>query len=211
MAKPTLQQTAYELLKQRIVNCRFEPGMFLNTVELQESFGISRTPIREALARLEQDGLVNFYPQKGYVVSGVGLTTVSAIYETRSLIEPHIVREYGHRVDAETLKGMAKRFDSAFSEETPDMEIHMGYDDEFHALFYAACPNSYLVRVLEDIAAQAQRVRILSRYAGVKLRGLAREHLEIIDAMLARDFPLAAGKMEEHLAMARKNAFDAIR
>ena len=210
MNKPTLQQTAYELLKKRITNCEFQPGTFLNTVELQDVFGFSRTPIREALARLEQDSLINFYPQKGYVVSEVGLGTISAIYETRSLVEPHIVVNYGHLVEGAELKRMAVLFESAFFEEAPSMVLHMSYDDEFHALLRAACPNAYLVRVLEDISAQAQRVRILSRYAGLKLKRLCGEHLEIIDAMLAGDFPLAGKRMASHLAKARKNAFKAI-
>lgn len=210
MNKPTLQQTAYELLKKRIVSCQFEPGMFLNTVELQDFFGFSRTPIREALVRLEQDSLVNFYPQKGYVVSGVGMTTVRVIYETRGLIEPHIMINYGHLVDRAELERMAELFRSALSQEAPCMEEHMGYDDEFHALCRVNCPNTYLVRVLDDIAAQAQRVRILSRYAGLKLKRLCQEHLDLIDVLLARDFPLAGEKMEAHLARARKNAFEAI-
>ena len=210
MAKPTLQQTAYELLKTRIISCEFHPGMFLNTVELQDVFGFSRTPIREALARLEQDNLVNFYPQKGFVVSDVGLSTITAIYETRSVIEPYIVVNYGHLVDTAELKRMDTLFESALTEENPSMALHMGYDDEFHGLLRAACPNIYLVQVLENISAQAQRVRILSRYAGVKLKRLCQEHMEIIDVMLAKNFPLAGKKMAGHLAKARKNAFKAI-
>lgn len=210
MSKPTLQQTAYELLKTRIISCEFQPGMFLNTVELQNIFGFSRTPIREALARLEQDNLVNFYPQKGFVVSPVGLSTISSIYETRSLIEPHIVEDYGHLVPPAALERMAVLFESALTEEYPSMVLHMGYDDEFHGILRAACPNIYLVQVLENISAQAQRVRILSRYAGLTLKRLCQEHMEIIDTMLAKNFPLAGKKMARHLAKARKNAFKAI-
>ena len=208
--KPTLQQTAYDLLKTRIVNCEFPPGMFLNTVELQAVFGFSRTPIREALARLEQETLVNFYPQKGYAVSEVGLGTISSIYETRSLIEPHIVLNYGHLVPKTELERMAALFKGALSEESPSMAVYMGYDDEFHALCRSVCPNAYLVRVLDDIDAQAQRVRILSRYVEVKLKRLCEEHLDIIATLLVDDFPLAGKKMANHLARARKNAFKTI-
>ncbi|CAK7017816.1 MAG: HTH-type transcriptional repressor RspR [Desulfovibrio sp.] len=210
MGKTTLQQTAYELLKKRITSCEFPPGMFLNTVELQDVFGFSRTPIREALAKLEQDNLVDFYPQKGFVVSSVGLSTISAIYETRSLIEPHIVANYGHLVPKEELERMGGLFKSALAQETPSMALHIGHDDEFHALLRAACPNIYLVQVLENISSQAQRVRILSGYAGGKLKRLCLEHMDIIDAMLSQNFSLAGKKMAVHLAKARKNAFKAI-
>lgn len=210
MSKTTLQQTAYELLKSRITNCEFPPGMFLNTVELQSLFGFSRTPIREALARLEQDNLVNFYPQKGFVVSNVDLSTISATYETRSLIEPYIVANYGYLVDRGELKRMKSLFESGLTEEHPSIVLHMAYDDTFHALLRSACPNTYIVRVLENISAQAQRVRILSRYAGMKLKRLCQEHIDITDTMLAENFPLASRKTAEHLARARKNAFKAI-
>lgn len=210
MNKPTLQQTAYDLLKSRIISCAFQPGMFLNTVELQTLFGFSRTPIREALARLEQDNLVNFYPQKGFVVSIVDLSTISAIYETRSLIEPHIVANYGHQVDRGELQRMADIFARGQEDEAPSMALHMACDDEFHALLRAACPNVYLVQALENISAQAQRVRILSGYAGMKLKQLCREHCDITASMLAQDFALAGKKMARHLARSRKNAFRSI-
>lgn len=210
MGKTTLQQKAYELLKKRIVSCEFPPGMFLNTVELQDVFGVSRTPIREALARLEQDSLVTFYPQKGFMVSELGLSTVSAVYEMRGLVEPHIVVTYGHLVDPAALERMAALFTSGLAEEDPSMLVQMEYDDEFHSLLRSACPNLYMVYVLENIAAQAQRVRILSGYAGLTLKNLCQEHIGIIETMLEKNFPLAGKKMTRHLIKARKNAFKAI-
>lgn len=210
MKKQTLQQTAYDLLKARITSCEFQPGMFLNTVELQTLFGFSRTPIREALARLEQDNLVNFYPQKGFVVSEVGLSTITAIFETRIVIEPYIVANYGHLVDEEALKRMSALFSAALSEKNPSMSLYMAYDDAFHRLLCGVCPNIYLVQVLENISAQAQRVRILSRYAGVKLHRICKEHVDIIETFLEKNFALASRKIAAHLGTARKNSFRVI-
>lgn len=207
MNKTTLQQTAYELIKERISNCEYKPGEFLNTLMLQDDFGFSRTPIREALGRLEQENLVKFYHKKGFVVSDVSLTTISTIYETRLLIEPHIVANYGALVPREELERMRDLFREGASCKNNDLHLQMGYDDEFHQLIRSVCPNIYLVQVLSNIDAQAQRVRIISGYYGHKLQKLCEEHLGIADALLEQKIPTAAKLMAAHLIKARKNAF----
>lgn len=207
MSKTTLQQTAYELIKTRIINCEYKPGEFLNTLELQDDFGFSRTPIREALGRLEQENLVKFYHKKGFAVSDVSLATISTIYETRLLIEPHIVVNYGELVNKAKIERMRALFQAGVNCENNDVNLHMGYDDEFHQLIRSVCPNVYLVQVLSNIDAQAQRVRIISGYYGSKLQKLCQEHLEIAERILADEY-LPAGKlMHRHLVRARKNAF----
>ena len=207
MAKKTLQQTAYDIIKSRIISCEYQPGSFLNTLELQDKLGVSRTPIREALARLEQENLVNFYPNKGFFVTNISLVMISAIYETRILIEPHIVVNYGGLVDKAGLEHMGAVFHQGLNEDSPSEKEYMVRDDEFHALLRSACPNIYLVQSLDQIAAQAQRVRIISGYAGVKLKKLCQEHLDIVEAILDNKLPAAGKLMTSHLIRARKNAF----
>lgn len=207
MGKTTLQQTAYELIKNRIINCEYKPGEFLNTLDLQDDFGFSRTPIREALGRLEQENLVKFYHKKGFAVSDVSLTTISTVYETRLLIEPHIVVHYGQLVDRAGLERMRDLFRAGVEHPDNDVITYMGYDDAFHALLRSVCPNVYLVQVLGNIDAQAQRVRIISGYYGAALQRLCKEHLDIAEAVLRGDFPKAGKLMTAHLIKARKNAF----
>ncbi|MDL2226076.1 GntR family transcriptional regulator [Deltaproteobacteria bacterium OttesenSCG-928-M10] len=207
MAKKTLQQTAYDIIRSRIISCEYQPGSFLNTLELQDKLGVSRTPIREALARLEQDNLVNFYPNKGFFVTNISLAMISDIYETRILIEPHIVVNYGGLVNKGDLEIMGAIFRQGLNEDNPAGDDYMARDDDFHALLRSACPNIYLVQALDQIAAQAQRVRIISGYVGVKLKRLCREHLDIVEAILEGRLPAAGKLMTSHLIKARKNAF----
>lgn len=207
MSKNTLQQTAYELIKTRIIQCEYKPGQFLNTLVLQEDFGFSRTPIREALGRLEQENLVKFYHKKGFVVSDVSLSTINTIYETRLLIEPHIVLHYGSLVNKNELERMRGLFRDGVNQSDGNAREYMAYDDEFHAVLRSVCPNIYLVQVLDNISAQAQRVRIISGYSGPKLQKLCQEHLEISEAVLDGRYAPAAKLMHRHLVRARKNAF----
>lgn len=207
MTKKPLQQKAYELIKDRIINFEYQPGAFLNTVDLQDQMGISRTPIREALGRLEVENLVKFFPNKGFTVSDVSLSTISTIYETRILIEPHIVINYGGLVDVKELERLREIFRQGMAKADEAPNDYMAYDDELHALLRSPCPNIYIVQVLDQIAAQAQRVRIMSGYVGLKLKHLCKEHMEIVDAILEKNYPFAGKLMTSHLIRARKNAF----
>lgn len=207
MKKSTLQQKAYELIKARIINCEYKPGEFLNTLALQDDFGFSRTPIREALGRLEQEKLVKFYHKKGFVVSNISLETMTTIYETRLLIEPYIVSNYGDLVDKKALERMCGIFSAGVKCKDNDVPLYTGYDDEFHHLIRSVCPNIYLVQVLSNIDAQSQRARIIAGYSGSTLQKLCEEHLEIAEALLNGQNQQAGKFMHRHLARARKKAF----
>ena len=202
-----LQQVAYEIIKKRIITLEYAPGELLNTVDLQDGLGVSRTPIREALGRLEQENLVHSYPKKGFAVSGVNLATITTVYEARLLIEPFIVQHYGSLADKKALTVMHGHFLEGMTATEHDVQLHMDYDDTFHALLRAACPNIYLSQVLDNIEAQAQRVRIISGYFGLKLQKLCREHVELTEAIIDDQLDRAASLMTAHLINARKNAF----
>jgi len=202
----TLQEQAYEIIKERLVNCEYEPGSFLNTLALQEQLGFSRTPIREALGRLEKENLVTVVPKKGILVCGIDMNMLNTIYETRMLLEPYIVRTYGGRVAPEALARMRERF--SVTPIAPDMKQHFyEYDGEFHSLLNAACPNVYLVQALSQIYTQNRRVRVLSGNVVYRLKDSSLEHIEIIDALLEGDTEKAAKAMEEHLATSKLTAF----
>lgn len=206
MKNAALQDRAYDIIKERIMTFEYRPGSFLNTVALQDQLGFSRTPIREAIGRLESENLVRVIPKKGIVVCELDVGMVKAIYETRMVLEPYIVYTYGNMLDRQELESYQKRF--TWREITPETkESFYGYDDEFHAFIWASCPNIYLVQSLERIAAQNRRVRVLSGNVVRRLEQSCNEHLAIIDALLAGDLPTAAGTMVAHLEHSRRTAF----
>jgi DNA-binding GntR family transcriptional regulator len=206
-SKKSLQQKAYELIKTRIINFEYSAGTFLSTLDLQSQMGISRTPIREALSRLEAEDLVKFFPNRGYTVSEISLSTISAVYETRIVIEPYIAANYGNLADVAELKRLRKIFERGLDIAEENPLAYMAYDDEFHALFRAVCPNIYLAQTLEQLSGQTRRVMIMSGYVRLKLTALCQEHIDIIDAMLEKNFRSAGKLMASHLTRARKNAF----
>ena len=104
MAKNTLKEQAYAIIKENIINCTYAPSSFLVESELMQQVGASRTPIREALNKLEQENLVRILPKRGVLVCDITMGTLNEVYEVRRLVEPYIVREYGCRLDEEALR-----------------------------------------------------------------------------------------------------------
>ena len=89
-SKPSLKLQAYQYLKTKILNCEYRPNEFLNEQKLCAEMGnISRTPMRDALGRLEQEGLITILPKKGLMVSGITEEDVHSMFEMRLLVEPY--------------------------------------------------------------------------------------------------------------------------
>ena len=103
MEKASLKAFAYQEIKEKIVDCVFAPGQHLNENRLVTELKISRTPIREALSRLQEEGLVCVIPKKGILVSTISIADVSQIYQVRLEIEPFIVRLAGPNLDSADL------------------------------------------------------------------------------------------------------------
>ena len=89
-SKTSLKLQAYQYLKTKILNCEYRPNEFLNEQKLCAEMGnISRTPMRDALGRLEQEGLITILPKKGLMVSGITEEDVHSMFEMRLLVEPY--------------------------------------------------------------------------------------------------------------------------
>ena len=139
-AKLSLKLQAYQYLKTKILNCEYRPNEFLNEQKLCAEMGnISRTPMRDALGRLEQEGLITILPKKGLMVSGITEEDVHSMFEMRLLVEPYALRTYGSEIPQEEL--------AAFTElmHNPDrIDDFCKADDDFHELLMSTLPNKYL-------------------------------------------------------------------
>ena len=139
-SKLSLKLQAYQYLKTRILNCEYRPNEFLNEQKLCAEMGnISRTPMRDALGRLEQEGLITILPKKGLMVSGITEEDVHSMFEMRLLVEPYALRTYGSSIPREKLEAYAELMHH------PDqIEDFCESDDEFHELLMSTLPNKYL-------------------------------------------------------------------
>lgn len=104
MSKESLKTQAYQIIKQKILNCEFPPGTLMNENSLCQLLSISRTPVRDAISRLEHESLVQITPPKGFIIKEITLKDLNAYFETRYFLELYTIKEYGRNIDKHELE-----------------------------------------------------------------------------------------------------------
>ena len=194
-----LKELAYETIKQKIIYCEYRPNTFLSESLLMKEIDASWTPIREALNKLEQEGLVTIIPKKGIMVTALSLSEVNMAFDTRILIEPYILERYMEYLDRVELARMEEVFRKML-EGAADPDEFGRMDDAFHRMLTSVCTNKYLNMSLAHVFDQSMRIRLL---AGVHIwerhKEAAREHVEIIEAVKSGEKERAKAGLLSHL------------
>lgn len=206
-AKRSLKSTTYEIIKQRIINCEYLPGTMLNEETLKEELHVSRTPIRDALGRLEQENLITIKPKKGILVSEFGIEDINTIFETRLLYERYALLEYGNNLDEIKLASFYHAYSAA--NDNIDRSFIMNLDATFHTFIMSPIRNSYILHSYELVSIQNKRLRILTGSTSQKrLLESDKEHLQIVRFCIEKQWTKAADALTTHLMNAKISAFD---
>jgi DNA-binding GntR family transcriptional regulator len=193
---------AYAVLRGDIVDWSLAPGSALAEVELSERLGISRTPVREALARLVSDGLVEPVGGRGLVVTSVSSSDVVALFELRGALEREAAQLAARRRDVEVFTAL--RDDLRHS----PVLVALGDDGtkeyfdivrKFDAAIDASVHNAYLQAALDGVRTHAARIRRLSHDNPQRLFDAGNEHLLIVEAIIDGDSQLAGDATNVHL------------
>ena len=208
MAKQSLKQQSYDLIKSNIINCVYPPGTIITEDILCQELEVSRTPIREALSRLEAERLVTILPKRGIEVTNISLQELNMIYETRCLLEPYAILHHGCKVPQQQYLAFYSAFESFLSK--PDTEYSFSdMDAKFHRLFINATENSYLINAYSAVESQISRTRILSgRTSQERIKDTVGEHLLIVKNALANNWDAAADAMQQHLQESKNSYFE---
>lgn len=210
MNKINLKTLAYNSIKSKIITCEYAPGTFLNEEALTEELNISRTPIRDALSRLEQEGLIEIKAKKGITVTPLTMKDINMIFEIRCMYEPYILKQYGNSLSDEKLAEFYRIFShpNADSEEFKDNDYYYELDSSFHQMIIDACPNIYIKQNYNLIQTQSERFRFMTgNVSNNRLEETFREHNEIITHCLQKDWEVAAEKLLNHLEESKKATF----
>ena len=192
----SLGERAYVQIKKMISDYRFSPGSRLNVEQLARDLGTSRTPIWEAVRRLEQEGLVKNVPNRGVFL--VELTRAAAIelYSVREVLEGMAARLAVQRISdkaLEKMERMVREQEKIVAEE--DLVAYSKSDFDFHACIYLACGNTILREMLENIK---EKARPLEMRITPILTELLNDHQMIVRAIRLRDPLLAEAAFREH-------------
>ncbi|MCW0233026.1 MAG: GntR family transcriptional regulator [Ferrovibrio sp.] len=196
----TAAMQVHDRLRQEIVTAVLPPRAPLSEQELTARFGVSRTPIREALLKLAEEGLVDIYPQHGSFVSPIRLTDVYDAQFVRESLECSAIALAAERIDAEQSRQLSAVLDrqNAFHK-VGDNDRFFDADEEMHATLMAIAGHAQVWRQVESAKAQMDRVRHLTVRRPLKRNAVLTEHQAIIDRVLQRDVVGAVEALRTHL------------
>ena len=192
-----LYEEVAELLRQRIFNRELEPGSWIDEMKIAEEFGISRTPLREALKVLAAEGLVTMKVRRGAYVTEVSETDLRDVYHLLSLLECDAVSAVAQNAtDAELkeLQALHKDLEAAAS----NRERFFRLNERFHMRVLQVAGNRWREQMVADLRKVMKLNRQHSLLKTGRLRESLQEHRAIMDAITKRDARAAANRMQEH-------------
>ena len=210
MARLSLKQLAYNTVKEKILNCEYEPNSFLNEDIICDTLQMSRTPVRDALGRLEQENLIKIIPKKGFIISPISFNEINMVFEGRLLLEPYIILHYCEHIPEDVLFQMQQLLiQEKESIQQKKADIY-DLDHRFHKYLIFQCPNHYFLRLYDSLHSQSSRLRILSgRSSDDRLSRTLEEHLKILEALTQNNSSSASELMRIHLENAKESSFQA--
>jgi len=206
LIKPSaLKDWAYELIKKDILNFRSPPGSLLHINELVKKLQISRTPIREALLKLQNEGLVRAESRVGFFVSELSEVDLRDLFELKALLEGYAAEIAAPLLTEDDVANMEQQFEICCSAlESGQYEPFVSFDKDFHNMIIERAPNARLKMMMEIIEDLTYRERLLALGDPEHLRVSMEEHKEIIKALRQRDGQLAGRLVRGHYCAVRE-------
>jgi DNA-binding GntR family transcriptional regulator len=207
-----LRDIVFETLREAIIEGVLNPGERLMEVQLAEEMGVSRTPVREAIRKLELEGFVVMLARKGAYVADISTKDIADVFEIRAGLESLACQLAAERITDEELDELqvllVKVVDNA---EQGDVEAFIEADTEFHDVLYRASRNERLVQIISNLREQIQRFRSTTLASPGRLKVALEEHKKIVDAIYERNIVLAGQLAQEHIENAENRMLDIIK
>lgn len=194
-----LYEEVAELLRQRIFSRELAPGSWIDELKLAEEYGISRTPLREALKVLATEGLVTMKVRRGAYVTEVSERDLTDVYHLLSLLESDaagVVATQATDAQLEELQTMHRDLEQSGT----DRERFFQINEAFHMRLLAIANNRWRDQMVADLRKVMKLNRHNSLLKSGRIEESLAEHRAVMDALLARDSALAAKKMQDHFA-----------
>lgn len=210
-----LGDQAYDLIKADVILGRLAPGEEVTELRLGERYGFGRAPVRAALSKLVQEGLVTVVPRRGYVVAPIMIKSVQEIFELRLVCEPRAVRAAVGHVNIQKLKAL-NSYPSATDSARQNLRF-LKNNREFHMQVITACGNQRLIRVLSGLYDEMDRLLHVGLFseqdrnvmqANHRVQG--QQHDEIVAALERGDAVAAEDAVSKHIENSRDLALNAI-
>jgi DNA-binding GntR family transcriptional regulator len=201
-----MKDRAYDELKRRILNDDYPPGSFLAERQLAGELGMSKTPVKAALERLEVEGFITVSPQQGIVVRELAVHEIADQYEIRVALESYTLRTLAGKLTPDQTRLLRANLRAQEKiRGTADVTQGVALDAEFHTLFVEFLGNREVLRVMGQLREKMQRVitKVFQLNPG-RLDASIDEHVAIAAAAVGGDGARAALLIEAHLDRGRR-------
>lgn len=210
-APKMLRTDVYDQLRERLFTGELRTGQFVSQRELTELLGATLNPVREAIRKLEVEGLINVYAQKGIQVIEAGPKAINDAYDYRLLLELDAVRYFAETADVAAVAAMEAKVREALAAlsddpENQDIRFHvLDSDYQFHKDLIDFKANAIMSKHYSLNAARLRLFRISLGEPLLRLEVAAREHMDILEACRQRDADLAVERLAQHIEISREH------
>lgn len=207
-----LRDLVFSAMREAILSGRLKPGERLMEVQLAEEMGVSRTPVREAIRKLELEGLVVMVPRKGAYVAGLTLKDVAEVFEIRSSLEGLAAALAAERITDEEVIILDKILDDiSTAGEKGDIKTVIKKDMEFHQVLFSASRNDRLAQMINNLKEQIDRFRTQSFSNPIRTKSVLSEHEHILNAIKQGDVENSERLAKEHIYEVEYNVMNILR
>jgi DNA-binding GntR family transcriptional regulator len=207
-----LREVVFDSLREAIINGTLRPGERLMEIQLAEELGVSRTPVREAIRKLELEGFVVMVPRKGAYVAGISLKDIADVFEVRAALEALASGLAAERITSEELEELERilvRKAEIIAEGSVTEFVQS--DTQFHDALYRSSRNQRLIQILNNLQDEIQRFRSVSLAYSGRMQEALEEHRKIVEALAERNISLAQSLAWEHIENAENTLLEAVR
>ncbi|MDF2840971.1 MAG: transcriptional regulator, GntR family [Clostridia bacterium] len=200
-----LREIVFETIRNAIISGDLKPGERVMEVQMAESLGVSRTPVREAIRKLELEGLIIMLPRKGAYVADLSVKDLTEVMEIRASLEGLAAGLASIRINADEIEELeiyALEFHKSIDE---DIDVLIHKDFEFHDAIFKASRNERLIQLNNNLIEQVQRFREIYHKKVNKSKETSREHYAIVEAISNGDVDKAEKLARIHIENAEKS------
>ena len=206
-----LREMVFESLREAIIQGRLRPGERLMEIQLAEEMGVSRTPVREAIRKLELEGFVVMVPRKGAYVAGISVKDIVDVFEVRAALEGLAAGLAAERITDDEMDQLERSIHKINVSAEEDLKAIVEGDTSFHALIYKASRNQRLVQIIINLQEQINRFRMTSLAQPGRLKIALDEHTKIVEAISDRNVESSQQLATEHIENAEQSLLNALR
>ncbi len=195
-----LRELVLDAIRSAIMSGILQPRERLMEIQMAEELGVSRTPIREALRKLELEGFIVMVPRKGAYVADLSFKDIADVFEIRAALEGLAAGLAAERITEEELEDMERLLVEKREAITQnDIGKLVEVDTKFHELMYKASRNERLSSIISNLREQIQRFRLTSLSFPGRMKESLDEHKKIVEAIQSRDSQIARHVAQEHI------------